>query len=135
MEVDATITLNGVTVHLSTLPTSRQHAKLLGSKHYLRSEGCSTSLKHLGVLKTHNSECIECARDYAKKAALKQSPERKAEIYRRRNQLAKEKTKKKNIERGYSLKDTEARSFAKQSGLKTYSTGKPCPKGHIDPSK
>ena len=59
------------------LPLSRKAAKELGAKYYLGPKGCKKSDLHVGVLRTHNSECYECHLESRKLAWQNMSPDRR----------------------------------------------------------
>jgi len=117
------------------LPLSRREAKELGAKYYLGPKGCKKSDLHVGVLRTHNSECYECHLDNRRLAWQNMSPERRAKLNEKQRIIGRRKTELSNKARGFALRDTEARKVAMEHGLIVYFTGKPCPKGHQNPPR
>lgn len=117
------------------LPLSRKAAKELGAKYYLGPKGCKKSDLHVGVLRTHNSECYECHLESRKLAWQNMSPDRRAKLNENQRIRGRKKTQLANKARGFALRDTGARKVAMEQGLIVYFTGKPCPKGHQNPPR
>ena len=122
-------------IRKADLPLSRKEAKKLGAKYYLGPKGCKKSSLHVGVLRTHNSECYECYLENRKLAWRNMIPERREKINEKQRIRARKKTEKLNKERGFALRDTSARKVAREQGVIIYFTGKPCPNGHQNPPR